>query len=101
MGGAQAGQRLSLGTRILISLGLGIAVGLFAGELAEPLRFLGDAFVGLLQMTVLPYIVVSLIANVGRLSPDRHQSRCDQFVECAAQTGLIGRGDSGNQTVIE
>jgi Na+/H+-dicarboxylate symporter/ABC-type amino acid transport substrate-binding protein len=63
--------RLSLGARILIGLGLGIALGLFVGELAAPLRFVGDAFVGLLQMTVLPYIIVTLIANVGRLSIDR------------------------------
>lgn len=71
MAQAQAALRPSLGTRILIGLGLGIALGLFVGELARPLRVVGDAFVGLLQMTVLPYIIVTLIANVGRLSIDR------------------------------
>ncbi|MDJ0866594.1 MAG: cation:dicarboxylase symporter family transporter [Myxococcota bacterium] len=59
---------LSLGTRILIGLLLGIAIGLFVGELAAPLRIAGDVFVGLLQMTVLPYIIVTLIASVGQLS---------------------------------
>ena len=28
----------------------------------------GDAFIGLLQMTVLPYIVVSLIGNIGGIT---------------------------------
>lgn len=53
---------------ILGGLTLGIAVGLLFGELAAPLKFLGDVYIGLLQMTVLPYIVVSLIANIGGLS---------------------------------
>jgi len=34
----------------------------FFGELAAPLGLLGQIFIGLLQMTVLPYIVVSLTA---------------------------------------
>lgn len=29
---------------------------------------MGQAFIGLLQMTVLPYITIALIANIGRLS---------------------------------
>jgi Na+/H+-dicarboxylate symporter len=32
------------------------------------LRVVGDVYVGLLQMTVLPYIVFSLISSIGRLS---------------------------------
>ena len=58
----------SLTTLIFVSVGLGISCGVFLGEIAAPLKFLGDAYVGLLQMTVLPYIVVSLIASIGRLS---------------------------------
>ncbi len=81
--------RLSLGSRILIGLGLGIAVGLFVGELARPLQVVGDAFVGLLQMTVLPYIVVTLIANVGRLSVQRSKALFGRaFVVWALLLGL-------------
>ena len=58
-----------LGRRILVALVLGLLTGLFFGELAGPLRAVGDAFIGLLQMTVLPYIIVALILNIGRLSP--------------------------------
>ncbi len=63
--------KLGLSTRILIGLLAGIGCGLFFGEYCAPLQVLGDAFVGLLQMTVLPYITCSLILNIGRLTPQR------------------------------
>jgi len=53
---------------IISSLLLGITFGLFVGEFAKSLQILGDIYIGLLQMTVLPYIVFALIANIGRLS---------------------------------
>ncbi|MCA9151738.1 MAG: cation:dicarboxylase symporter family transporter, partial [Planctomycetales bacterium] len=55
-------------TWTLIGLLLGALLGLAIGELAAPLRYVGDAFVNLLQMTVLPYVIVALMANFGRLS---------------------------------
>ena len=57
-----------LTTWIMTSLVLGIGCGLFFGELCAPLKPVGDIFVGLLQMTVLPYITLSLIYNLGRIS---------------------------------
>jgi Na+/H+-dicarboxylate symporter/ABC-type amino acid transport substrate-binding protein len=57
--------------KILAGLGLGLALGLTLGERAEPFRLLADAFVRLLQMTVLPYVTVSLIAGIGSLDPAR------------------------------
>ena len=61
--------KLSLSNQIFLSVMAGGAVGLFLGEYAGALRFLGDAFIGLLQMTVLPYITLALIANIGKLAP--------------------------------
>ncbi len=58
---------LALSTKILLGLILGTAAGLFFGEYVAWLKPLGTAFVGLLQMTVLPYLMVALIANLGRL----------------------------------
>ena len=40
------------------------------GEEVAWLSIAGDVFIGLLQMTVLPYIMFSLIVNIGRLSMD-------------------------------
>ncbi len=63
--------RPSTTTLILSGLAFGIAVGLFFGDLVSPLGFVGDAYVGLLQMTVLPFIVVSLVSSIGALTPEQ------------------------------
>lgn len=67
-GQAKEKQGLSFTKKVLLSLLLGVATGLFFGEYVAWLKVAGDAFIGLLQMTVLPYIMVALIANVGRLT---------------------------------
>ena len=61
-------KNVSLYTLILAGVLLGAACGIFLGEYASGLSLVGDAFIGLLQMTVLPYIIVALISNIGRLS---------------------------------
>jgi Na+/H+-dicarboxylate symporter/ABC-type amino acid transport substrate-binding protein len=58
---------MNLATKTLIGMGLGIVAGLVFGERIAFLQVLGDIFIALLQMTVLPYVVVSLICEVGRL----------------------------------
>ncbi len=63
-------KKLGLSVKIFIGLLLGIGCGLFFGEYCVSLKVFGDAFVGLLQMTVLSYITCSLILNIGRLIPD-------------------------------
>ena len=60
----------SLFTWILGAIAAGVILGLFFGELVGGLRIVGDAYVGLLQMTVLPYIVFALISSIGRLTID-------------------------------
>lgn len=62
---------MSFTSKILLGLALGIGTGLFLGELAAPLGVVGEGFIRLLQITVLPYIVVSLLGSIGRLSVDR------------------------------
>jgi Na+/H+-dicarboxylate symporter len=54
----------------LIGLVLGIAAGVFFGELAHALKTVGDAFIMLLQVAVIPYIVASLMTALGRLTLD-------------------------------
>jgi Na+/H+-dicarboxylate symporter/ABC-type amino acid transport substrate-binding protein len=62
------GLRPGLGERVLIGFVLGIAAGIFFGETAHALGVVGVAFVMLLQVAVIPYIVVSLITALGRLT---------------------------------
>jgi Na+/H+-dicarboxylate symporter len=59
---------VSLSTRVLLGLALGIVVGIFFGPAVGFLGPLGDAFIRLLQMTVIPYIVVSLVGGLGALT---------------------------------
>ena len=57
-------------SRVLWGLGLGIFCGFFFGEPAGKLEIVGQAYIRLLQITVLPYILVSLIGGLGRLDAD-------------------------------
>jgi len=59
---------LSLSAKVLLGICAGIAVGLFFGEIVAPIGVVGRAFILLLQMTVLPYIVTSLIKGLGSLT---------------------------------
>lgn len=59
---------MSLATRVLLGLLVGAAVGLFFGEYVAFLGIVGDGFVLLLQMTVLPYVAVSLAHGLGSVS---------------------------------
>src|SRR5215475_11067170 len=58
---------MSLAAQIFLGLGLGIAAGVFLGEITAPLKLVGDGFVQLLQMGVLPYIIIALISGLGKL----------------------------------
>ncbi|TWT36474.1 Cyclohexadienyl dehydratase precursor [Posidoniimonas corsicana] len=58
-------------SRILLGLTLGVAWGLFFGEYGAWVGWIGDAFVGLLQMAILPYVAISLTSNIGRLSSEQ------------------------------
>jgi Na+/H+-dicarboxylate symporter/ABC-type amino acid transport substrate-binding protein len=55
--------------KILAGLGAGILVGVFLGERAAALEWAADGFVRLLQMTVLPYVTVSIVGSLGALNP--------------------------------
>ncbi len=63
-------RRIGLATQVFIGLGLGIITGIFFGEEVAFLKLFGDAFIGLLQITVIPYVIVALITSIGRLTID-------------------------------
>src|SRR5512139_1425378 len=73
---------MSSSRKILIAIGLGILLGIFLGERASFLRYIADGYVRLLQMTVLPYVTVSLITGIGSL-------RLDQAKSLGLKVGLI------------
>ena len=61
-------KRPGLTTWIIIGLILGVITGLLFGDDCAKLKLIGVIFIQLLQMTILPYIVVSLIHGIGGLS---------------------------------
>ena len=60
-------SKLSPFQRVIIALILGILTGIFVGEPAGVLEIGGTVYIRLLQMTVLPYVLVSIIGGLGRL----------------------------------
>jgi Na+/H+-dicarboxylate symporter len=61
-------KRLGLAEQTMIGFALGAGVGVFLGEYAGPLGLIGDVWIRLLQMAILPYIVLSLISAIGGLT---------------------------------
>jgi Na+/H+-dicarboxylate symporter len=59
--------RLGLSARIVLALVLGVLAGLFVGEPAAALQPVADVYIRLMQMTVLPYLVLTLIIGIGRM----------------------------------
>jgi len=59
--------RRSLSTRIAIGLAAGLALGLLVGERTSVLNVVADGYIKLLQMTVLPFVTVSIVGGVGAL----------------------------------
>ncbi len=60
--------RISMAQMVLIAVVAGIACGVFFGEETRHMKIVGDIYIGLLQMMVLPYIVISLISGIGKLT---------------------------------
>lgn len=56
--------------RLLIAMVLGILTGLIFGDACQALSPISNAFIMLLKMTVLPYMVCSLVHGTGSSSPD-------------------------------
>jgi Na+/H+-dicarboxylate symporter/ABC-type amino acid transport substrate-binding protein len=60
-------RRLGLGAQSIVALLAGVAAGLFFGEGIALLHPVGDAYIRLVQMTVLPYLMLTLIVSLGEL----------------------------------
>ncbi|MCK8044644.1 cation:dicarboxylase symporter family transporter [Shewanella sp. 1CM18E] len=54
-------------TQMLVAMFVGFGVGLFFGESVGWMGTIGTSVILLMQMTVLPYIVVSLVGGIGKL----------------------------------
>ena len=73
---------MSFSNRILVGLAGGVLLGLFLGERAVAVKWAADGFVKLLQMTVLPYVTVSIVSSLGRL-------RLEDAKQLGLKTGAV------------
>ena len=64
-------KKLSLSAKIIIGMGLGLFAGIFFGEYCSFFEIIGNAFIMLLQITILPYITFSMILGIGGLTTDQ------------------------------
>lgn len=67
-------KRSKLSVWIALGLLLGIVCGLLFGDYCGRLKVFGQAYVGLLQMTVLTYLLLSLVAKMGVLILHRQKN---------------------------
>lgn len=71
---------LSFSTQVLLALCLGIFIGLFFGEDVAWMNMVGMAFIKLLQVAIIPYIVLSLVTGLGNLSYQQSTEIAKKFV---------------------
>ncbi len=68
-------RQLSLGWKILIFMMIGVVAGIVAGERAEVVQPLGDLFIRLLMMAVIPLVFFNLLAGITSLDDARSLGR--------------------------
>jgi Na+/H+-dicarboxylate symporter len=83
---------MSMTNRILVSLGAGVLVGLALGEQAAIVQPAADAFVKLLQMTVLPYVTLSIVKSIGSLNVAQARTLGVRAGVVLASLWLVGLG---------
>lgn len=60
--------KLTFSTKVILALVLGLFTGLFFGEKVAWFNMLGTGFIKLLQISVIPYIILSLVTGLGALN---------------------------------
>ncbi len=68
-------MKLKVHTQIIIAIILGVAAGLLLKENAGHLKFLGDLFIRLLKLIIIPLIMASMVAGIVSLGDIRNLGR--------------------------
>ncbi|MFF7655253.1 dicarboxylate/amino acid:cation symporter [Streptomyces sp. NPDC007983] len=64
---AERWWRLPLGVQSVLAVGLGALIGTFAPSVGEQLKLLGDIFLNLVQMVVLPLVFPLIVLGIARM----------------------------------
>lgn len=68
-------MKLKVHSQILIAIVLGVAVGLLLGEKTSHIKVVGDIFIRLLKMIIIPLILASMVAGIVSLGDVRKLGR--------------------------
>jgi len=82
--------KLSFAVKVFISIIAGIICGLFFGEKAQILEPIGTVFIKLMQITVLPSIVIFIIAGLGSISQADAKEFLKKFLSIILLIWLLG-----------
>lgn len=80
---------------IIGSIALGVACGLYAPELARSLKFIGDIYIDLLKMVILPFLVSAVIISINRLAHNPQASRYVARIVVSLLAGMALAGAVG------
>ncbi|WP_048727945.1 dicarboxylate/amino acid:cation symporter [Carnobacterium sp. 1290_CSPC] len=67
--------KLSLTVQIIIAVVAGIAFGTIVGEWAGNLKFIGDIFIRLIQMSVVLLVMTSVISAIGEMARNNEENQ--------------------------
>jgi len=74
--GERRGRHLPpLGIQVLIALVLGVGLGLLTPNVAEHLKILGDAFIRLIQMAIIPLVFPLIVLSIARMQSTKALGR--------------------------
>jgi len=71
--------KLKVHSQILIAIVLGVVAGLLLGEKAGHIKFIGDIFIRLLRMIIIPLILASMVAGIVSLGDVRKLGNLGSF----------------------
>ena len=68
-------MKLKISTQIFIAIILGIIAGLILGQNAAHLKIVGDMFIRLLRMIIIPLIFASMVSGIASIGNVRNLGR--------------------------
>ncbi len=80
---------------IVGSIALGVVVGIYAPEAAKSLKFIGDIYVDLLKMVILPFLISAVIVSINRLASNPSASRYVGRIVVCLFAGMALAGVAG------
>ena len=83
-------SKLSLSAQSLWALVIGLLFGLFFGEDIGWIQIVGDIYIKVMQITIIPYIMVSVLVGLGSMSYQQAKNVALQVGKVMALIWLVG-----------